>query len=159
MAGAGAGAQTAMQGLSCAPHLQQQNWSPCPTEAMVLVCGQCHGTMWCLARVTQRHEYRMNTGHFSCGRQPRAVHTPSCQDTPLPCHKGISSLVFHPSGGNVPARDMPAGTGAGCAVMGTLAAMNQLFSPCQARLLVSFSPSKVPGAAPRSGLGCSMQGR
>lgn len=94
MAGAGAGAQTAMQGLSCAPHLQQQNWSPCPTEAMVLVCGQCHGTMWCLARVTQRHEYRMNTGHFSCGRQPRAVHTPSCQDTPLPCHRAFPRWCF-----------------------------------------------------------------
>ena len=118
------------------PASGQQNRSPCPTAATVPVCRQCHGVMQYLASVTQRcfqDHYKV----FLLWKTGRGLCTPHPAGMPIsPGTRAFTHWCFACARGNLPARVLPAGTGAECVAMGTSSCHEVIFFPM---------PGQAPG--------------
>lgn len=145
-------------GSSCAPRLRAtKNGHHVPLEQQCQSAGTVTGprSAWALS---PKGAFRTITGHFSCREQPGGCAHPILPGCPSPLAQGhlpTSVLLCQKKSACQGTSSRHWGRVCG---NGDLQLLLTNFLP-QARLWVSLSPSNIPGAAPRSGLCSSMQGR
>lgn len=112
-----------------------QNWSPCPTAATVPVCGQ-HPR----GHVTQSR-FQDHYGAFLLQSTAQGLCVPHPAGMLLsPGTRAFTPSCFACARGNLPARALPAGTGAERTAIGTFSSHELIFFPMPGQALGELVP-------------------